>query len=152
MPQPTKTNPAYAHLAYQGAIRDAVIELIMEKYVGNDMSPPELDIECAQLVREDAIVPLDEILHFVNELKDGKMLVDRELRRFDFVRRDDEQGSLGTGYAGALQPAKSAKPAEPPAESTAAESAGEAEENRRGQQGGRRRGCRGSRRGAQQPR
>jgi hypothetical protein len=143
MPQPTKTNPAYAHLAYQGAIRDAVIELVMERYVGNEAAPPEQEIECAQLVREDAIVPLDEILHFVNELKDGKLVIDRELGRFEFTRRDDEQGLHSRdGYAGILQPAKSVS------EPKAAASAEQAEKKRHSR---RRRGRRGSRRSTQKP-
>lgn len=103
MSTPTRTNPAYAHLAYQSAIAEQLIEDILENYVGNETSTPTKEIECTQLVREDAIVPEDEILHFVDRLKTHKAQIDRELTRFEFVRRDDEQG-LGLSSHPTLNP------------------------------------------------
>lgn len=110
MSTPTRTNPAYAHLAYQSAVVAQLIEDILEKYIGNEVATPIVEIECTQLVRDDAIVPQDEILHFVDRLKTHKAQLDRELNRFEFVRRHDEQG-LGTHTADIIPfPATSSEP------------------------------------------
>ena len=92
MSGPTRTNHDYAHLAYQGAIIDLVVEHLMEYYVGNETASPAKEIECVQLVREDSIVPLPELLHFVDDLKSRKAAIDHELSKFVFVRRSDEPG------------------------------------------------------------
>lgn len=135
MSTPTRTNPAYAHLAYQVAIAERLIEDILEKYIGNEVATPIVEIECTQLVRDDAIVPQDEILHFVDRLKNHKAQLDRELTRFEFVRRPDEQG-LGTNAA-SVNPLPAAATTEPEAASSP-----EVEEKGRRR---RKRGSRGSR-------
>ena len=113
MSGPTRTNPMYAHLSYQAAIRDAVVELIMEKYVGNESAAPEREIECLQLIREDAIVPVNEILHFVEEIKNNKAHIDRELACFEFVRRNDAQRLGFRPSYKSLHPSKSGSTVDP---------------------------------------
>ena len=103
---PTRTNPAYAHLAYQGSIIDQVVEDILERYVGNDAVVPPKDIVCSMLVQEDSIVPSDELLHFVSRLKNYKVSLDNELTRFEFVRRDDGQGISLDSFANTPAPAE----------------------------------------------
>lgn len=138
MSTPTRTNPAYAHLAYQSSVAEQIIEDILENYVGNETSTPTREIECTLLVREDAVVPEDEILHFVDRLKTHKAQIDRELTRFELVRREDEQG-LGLSSHPTLNPT-AARPVDH--EPKAAAGAGEAPAKRsrkRGRRGGSRR-------------
>jgi len=92
---PTRANSAYAHLAYQSTIIGQVIEDVLETYVGNESSASVKELECSQLVREDAVVPENEILYFVERLREYKAQLDRELNCFEFVRKNDDEQVLG---------------------------------------------------------
>lgn len=135
----SRTNPAYAHLAYQAAIAEQAIEDLLEKYVGNEVSSPAEEIECGSVVHGDMVVPQDEVLHFVNLLKTHKAQIDKELSRFEFVRKDDGQDLSHS----ALRPGVNGSP-ERQLEPQAAPSPGKASKEERKRRG--RRGSRGRKR------
>jgi hypothetical protein len=137
MSGPTRTNHAYAHLAYRAAIIDVIVEHLMEHYVGNEATTPEMEIECTQLVREDSTVPVDELLNFVDDLKGKKAVIDHELSKFSFVRRSDEQGlGLKPGHRALYSHGFIERPT-PQSQGTAI--AGEPSKRRRRKRGGRHR-------------
>jgi len=104
----SKTNPAYAYLAHQLAVTDHVISWLLDNHFGTDAQEPPETIICEHLPREEATVPTDEVLHFVEEMKDRKAQLEREMRKFNFVRRgDDDPASPSYKHLRNLQPARS---------------------------------------------
>jgi hypothetical protein len=100
------SNPAFATLAYQHSIIQHLISDMLEEYYGSDTQEPRKHIICEHLPREDEVVPTDEILFFVEELKDKRTQLEAEMRRFEFVRKggDQVQSMVDTRNASLLHP------------------------------------------------
>jgi len=106
--RPTKTNPAYAYLAYQLAITEHTIAWLLDNHYGTDAQEAPDRISCEYLPREDSDVPADEVLHFVEELKDRKTQLEGEMRQFTFVKREhDDPARPGYKHLRTLRPARS---------------------------------------------
>ena len=103
-----KTNPAYSFLAHQLAITDHVISWLLDNHFGTDAQEPPESIVCEYLSREEGLVPTDEVLHFIEEMKDRKAKLEREMRKFSFVRRGSDDPTRPTyQHLRILQPPRS---------------------------------------------
>jgi len=109
------TNAAYAHLAYKLALFEYVANYLLENCVGTDDHPPQL-VECPYVPQQESVVPQDEIIHFVDQLRGNATRVEDEMNKFEFVRRnnagfyDPDLDSVLKPGRGRQQPAK-AQPA-----------------------------------------
>lgn len=103
-----KTNPAYSFLAYQLSITDHVISWLMDNHFGTDAQEPPESIVCEYLPREEGLVPTDDVLHFIEEMRDRKAKLEREMRKFSFVRRGtDDPTRPSYDHLRILKPARS---------------------------------------------
>ena len=82
------TNPAYAHLAYKLALFEHVTNYLLENCVGTDDHPPLL-VNCPHISQQESVVPRDEIIHFIDQLRVNSSRVEDEMNKFEFVRRND---------------------------------------------------------------
>jgi len=92
MARPRDPNNPFKVLAYQYTIAEAVEAFILERYVGNESSSPALELECTRLSREEAVVPEEAFILFLEQIKAHRSTVEKELTRYEFVRRNDAQG------------------------------------------------------------
>lgn len=89
--RPTRTNPAYAALAYRKAILGELITRLTSEYTGAMGDNPSKVILSGDLVREDSEVPEEEIGMFVEQLQQEEESLRLQLLKFDFVRRDEQK-------------------------------------------------------------
>lgn len=135
MPRPRDPNNPFKTLAYQHAIAEAIEAFILEKYVGNDAASPALTLECPQLPREDSVVPEDAFILFLEQVKSHRYSVEKELTRYDFVRRNDAQGiTFSPSVNAILHPSKALTEQTQPG--TAAPTGQQTEVRRRKSRGG----------------
>lgn len=84
-----KTNPAYAHIAYQKAMTQETIALLETRYLKADGSEPK-PVYCEDVFQADSEIPEEEILFFVRRLHQQKADLTLELQKFEFTRRPEE--------------------------------------------------------------
>lgn len=100
MSRPTKTNPAYAALAYRKAIVQYVAENIKARFIGVTGDPPER-LMCEEVFPVDAEVPVEDIAQYYTELAEEEAKIDLEMGKFEFTRkadgRTDQQLTAGSG-------------------------------------------------------
>lgn len=85
MPRPLRTNPAYAHLAYQKALANRVIGFLRRTYVGDELTDPREILVCEDVFQQDQQVPQEEVVHFIEKLTEQVASLEMELRRFQLV-------------------------------------------------------------------
>lgn len=88
--RPTRTNPAYAALAYRKAVIAEVIERLNGEYTSAMGDNPSRVIISDDVIREDSEVPEKDIGAFVEELQQEQESLRLQLLKFDFVRRDEQ--------------------------------------------------------------
>lgn len=96
MARPTRTNPAYAYLAYRRTVLKNTISWLTSEYVGLDGISPRSTLICEEVFRDDSEIPPEEILSFVEELQEEEARVQLELNKFDFVRKEDDVNRKAT--------------------------------------------------------
>jgi len=104
----TRTNPAYAFLAYRRAILEHTINHLLEDAIGVEGDAPMVQLVSPLVFREDERVPKDDIVAFVQELEEQLAEVKTQMGKFMFVRIDGDTG--GTKRKGRGSRAKSAGP------------------------------------------
>jgi hypothetical protein len=90
MSKPTKTNPAYAAIAYRKAIVQYVAEHIKGQFIGVTGEPPNR-LLCEEVFPVDAEVPVEDIQQYYAELAEEEGKLDLELNKFEFTRKADGQ-------------------------------------------------------------
>lgn len=93
--RPTRTNPAYAALAYKKAILGEVIARLSGEYTAAMGDQPSRVIVSDDIVREDSEVPEEEIGAFIEQLQQEEESLRLQLLKFDFVRRDEPSEQTG---------------------------------------------------------
>lgn len=91
-----KTNPAYAHLAYRKAIYTEAIMLLRRKYLADDAGDAPCKLICEEVMLGDSEVPQEEVHQFLNELETERAGLDLEMRKFEFVRKNESQRTQGS--------------------------------------------------------
>ena len=86
-PAVTRTNPAYAYLAYRKAIVGHVVAMLV-KDCTSALGEPEQHISSEDVFRDEAEVPEREIHQFINELQQQEESLRLEMLKFDFVKRE----------------------------------------------------------------
>lgn len=89
----SRTNPAYAELAYRKAIVGEVIQLLRNGYTAAYGDEPEKEIVSEDVFREDSTVPEGVVVDFIQDLERQEADLELELNRFEFVKREGEHGS-----------------------------------------------------------
>ena len=92
MSPPLKTNPAYAHLAYQKAITTRVITFLRRNFIGDELTDPREILVCEDVFQQDQKVPQEEVMHFIQRLVEKNAQLDVELKRFQLVAPTQQQG------------------------------------------------------------
>lgn len=92
MNTPSRTNPAYAYLAYRRAIVGQVVALLKKDYTSAFGGPPDNVIVSEDVFRDEAEVPEAEIHRFINELQQTEESLRLELLKFEFVKRGEQRG------------------------------------------------------------
>lgn len=89
MSQTTRTNPAYAHLAYRRAILQHVTALLLRDYIAPNGNEPNEAIYSDEVYRVDAQVPATDIGKYIEELQaeDAKLLL--EMNKFEFRAQEN---------------------------------------------------------------
>lgn len=85
MSGPLRTNPAYAHLAYQKAINTRLITFLRRTYIGDELTSPREILVCEEVFQQDQKVPQEEVMHRIQELTQKNADLDLELRKFQLV-------------------------------------------------------------------
>lgn len=83
-----RTNPAYAELAYKRTILHQTIIYLRREFVGLDEEPKQ-EMICEDVLASDAIVPIENIAQFIEDLQHQEHELTLELSKFQFTRRDD---------------------------------------------------------------
>lgn len=106
MSRPTKTNPAYAAIAYRKAIVQYVAEHIKAQFIGVTGEPPNR-LLCEEVFPVDAEVPVEDIQQYYAELAEEEGKLDLELNKFEFMRKED--GKEGQHYSAGRRAGRSHK-------------------------------------------
>ena len=85
-----RTNPAYASLAYRRTIVHQAITYLRREFVGLDEDPKQ-KIICEEVLASEAVVPVEEVISYIEELEREHHALSLELGKFQFTRRNDEQ-------------------------------------------------------------
>lgn len=91
----TRTNPAYAALAWRRTIIHQTITYLKREYVGVDEDPKQKMI-CEEVLAADSVVPIEEVANYLQELEREKHELTLELGKFEFTRRNNDQKQPGT--------------------------------------------------------
>lgn len=102
MAPPLRTNPAYAHLAYQKAINTRVITFLRRTFIGDELTDPREILVCEEVFQQDQKVPQEEVMHFIQRLVEKNAQLDVELRRFQLISptqqgRHEQRAEKGSG-------------------------------------------------------
>jgi hypothetical protein len=87
--RPSRTNPEYAAMAYRRAIIGNCIAHLMT-LTSSMGEEPKGKIISEDVVREDSVVPEDEINDYIFELKQEHESLQLEMAKFEFVKREDD--------------------------------------------------------------
>jgi hypothetical protein len=90
MASPLRTNPAYAHLAYQKSIKNREIVFLRRTYLGDEVTDPREVLVCEEVFPQDSKVPQEAIQHRIEELTEEVAALEIELRRFELVPRNGQ--------------------------------------------------------------
>ena len=85
----TRTNPAYAYLAYRRAIIQELVGHLQNQYLGargDDVCKLTSD----QVFPVDAEVPLAEVEQFVAELLQKDAFLELEMAKFEFTKKENQ--------------------------------------------------------------
>ena len=88
--KPTRTNPAYAALAYRKAIVAELVARLQHDYTAAMGENPSRVIISDEVPKVDSEVPEEEIGMYIEELQQEEESLRLELLKFDFVRRDEQ--------------------------------------------------------------
>jgi len=86
MSKHSRTNPAYAYLAYRKAIIGHTITYLLSSVVGSEGFEPTARIVSDDVFREDEAVPKEEVQSYVDELQAEEARLSLEMSQFEFVR------------------------------------------------------------------
>jgi hypothetical protein len=92
MSRPTRTNPEYAAMAYRKALLGVCVAHLT-RHTGAMGEDPVGSIVSEDVVREDSLVPEEEIVDFITEMQQEQESLRLEMSRFDFVKRVDDDSS-----------------------------------------------------------
>lgn len=85
--KPTKTNEAYASLAYRKSIVQHLTAYVKRSFIGLDGEPKETLI-CEDVFQVDSEVPPEEFVSYMEELYQEEAELDLEMRKFEFARKE----------------------------------------------------------------
>jgi hypothetical protein len=85
MSKPLRTNPAYAHLAYQKSLINKTILYLRRTFLGDEISDPREILVCEEVFQQDQQVPQEAVQHYIEKLTEEAAGLDVELRRFQLV-------------------------------------------------------------------
>ena len=86
----TRTNPAYAALAYRRTIIHNAIILLKREFIGVD-SDPNKKMLCEEVLTVDSEVPVEEVAQYVEELEQEHHSLTLELGKFEFTRKNQNE-------------------------------------------------------------
>jgi len=95
----TKTNPAYAHLAYRRAIVIQLVDELRENYLALSSEEPKKEVLCGDVYQEDSVVPPDELEMVIEELEQEALDLELEMRKFTFTQEQERHGLLSSKKA-----------------------------------------------------
>lgn len=87
-----RTNPAYAELAYKRTIIHQTIVYLRREFVGLDEEPKQ-EMICEDVLASDAVVPIESIAQFVEDLEEEEHNLTLELNKFQFTRQDNAKAT-----------------------------------------------------------
>lgn len=90
--KPTRTNPAYAAIAYKKAILDHMVTLLQTEFTTayGDEEPNQF-ILSEDVFREDSQVPEEEIHEFIADLQQQSEGLRLQLKQFAFVQEHAQE-------------------------------------------------------------
>lgn len=91
----TRTNPAYAHLAYRKAVLGRVVQFLSDEFLARTSDEPKDVVLCEDVFRDDSEVPMGNIEEYIEELQQEEESLRLELSRFEFVKRGDDGAVSG---------------------------------------------------------
>jgi arylsulfatase A-like enzyme len=105
MSKPLRTNPAFAHLAYEKAITTRIKVFLRRTYLGDEQSKPRETLVCEEVFPIDAHIPQESIQHYIEQLSEKEADLDRQLKRFELVAphtqgRHETQSKVQKGPTG----------------------------------------------------
>lgn len=89
MTRTLRTNEAYAYLAYRKAILQHTIAFLQNRVIGTGGDDDTEKIISEDVFHCDAEVPVEEVHQYVDELKQKKSVLELEMAKFEFSRKDD---------------------------------------------------------------
>jgi hypothetical protein len=92
----TKTNPAYAELAWRRAIVVQLMDDLRENYLALSSSVPKKTIICEDVFREDSVVPEHALSTIYEELEREAENLKLELGKFSFGKVKEAHGLLSS--------------------------------------------------------
>jgi len=85
MAAPIRTNPVYAHLAYQKTINTRLITFLRRTFIGDEITDPREVLVCGEVFQQDQRVPQEEVMYAIQELTQKNANLDLELKKFQLV-------------------------------------------------------------------
>lgn len=85
MSNPLRTNPAFAHLAYEKTIIARTKVFLRRAFLGDELSSPKEILICEEVFPIDSHIPQEAIQHYIEKLTDEEAELDRQLRQFELV-------------------------------------------------------------------
>lgn len=95
----TKTNAAYAHLAYRRSIVLQLVDELRESYLALSSEEPKKEVLCGDVYQEDAVVPPDELEQIIDELEQEGQNLELQMREFTFTQERQRHGLLSSKKA-----------------------------------------------------
>ena len=92
----TKTNPAYAHLAYRKTIVAQLKVHLREKYMSLSSPEPEEVMLCEDVFHQDSNVPVEEVQGVVEELEQEEESLRLQMSQFSFSKQEETNGLLNS--------------------------------------------------------
>lgn len=93
----TRTNPAYATLAYRKSVVRALVNHLREDYLALSSSTPSKELYCEDVYKVDSLVPPEAIQGIVEELEQEEQNIKLEMAKFSFdIQEKHSHGILST--------------------------------------------------------
>jgi len=90
----TRTNPAYAALAYRKAVVRALVNHLREDYMALSSTAPNKELYSDDVYKIDSLVPPEAIQGIVEELEQEEQCVKLEMAKFTFDLQEKRQDGL----------------------------------------------------------
>ncbi len=85
MTRPLRTNPAFAHLAYEKTITTRLKVFLRRTYLGDELTNPTETLICEEVFPVDSHIPQEAIQHYIEKLTEEEAELERQIARFELV-------------------------------------------------------------------